>query len=139
MNMQGARTGGPNAIPAQATDPAQSDALLQLVQRINAVLEEEGRLLGEGPSDDFDRIIARKNHLALEMARFAANVGPLRLDAAARLTLQEAKVSIADNASVLQRNIDAVGEILTMVSDVLNRSQSDGTYTYDAMRRSMKK
>ena len=135
MTMQNARAGGPGAVLPRTADPAQNDALLQLIQRIDGMLEEESKLLAKGPSDEFDRIIARKNHLALEVSRFAAHIGSLRPDAAAQRKLQNTRALLADNANALQRNIDAVGEILAMVSDVLNRAHSDGTYTYDAMRR----
>jgi hypothetical protein len=139
MTMQGTRAGGSSAASSRIAGSPQNDALLQLIQRINGMLDEESGLLAGGPPDDFDRIIARKNHLALEVGRFASHVGPFAPDAAARLKLQHTKARLADNASVLQRNIDAVGEILAMVADVLNRAHSDGTYTYEAVRRGVRK
>jgi hypothetical protein len=139
MTMQGTRAGGPGAASTRPSSSAQNDALLQLIQRINGTLDKEGGLLAGATPEEFDRIIARKNHLALEVARFATHVGPFAPDAAARLKLQNTKARLADNASELQRNIDAVGEILSMVSDVLNRAHSDGTYTYEAVRRGVRK
>lgn len=138
MTMQYARTDGPGAA-SRTNDPAQNDALLQLIRRIDGMLEEESRLLAAGPSDEFDRIITRKNHLALEVSRFAAHIGAMGPDAETRRKLQDTAARLSDNANTLRRNIDAVGEILAMVSDVLNRAHSDGTYTYDAMRRGVRR
>jgi hypothetical protein len=139
MTMQGTRAEGSSATSARNASSPQNDALLQLIQRINGMLDEENRLLAGGPPDGFDRIISRKDHLALEVARFTAHVGPFIPDATARLKLQHTKARLADNAKVLQRNIDAVGEILTIVGDVLNRAHGDGTYTNEAVRRDVKK
>jgi hypothetical protein len=137
--MQGARTGGSNAVSTRTPNPPQSDALLQLIQRIDIMLDEESRLLPGAPPDEFDRIIARKNHLALEVARLTSHIGPFSPDGAERIMLNQTKVRLAENASALQRNIDAVGEILATVSDVLNRAHSDGTYTSEAARRGLAK
>ena len=135
MTSQQAQSGGSMTAPARTLDGAQSAALQQLIHRIDSMLDEEAQLLAGAPPEDFDRIIARKNHLALELARFSAQIGPFSPDAAARQKLHLAQARLSENAVALQRNIDAVGEIISMVTDVVNRAQSDGTYTYDAARR----
>lgn len=138
MTMQGTPAGN-HSDPHGCTTSPQTGALLQLIQRIDSMLDEEANLMAGSPPEDFDRLIARKNYLALETARFASNIGPFSPDASLRLKLQQAKARLDENAKVLQRNIDAVGDILTLMSDVVNRAQSDGTYTYETMKQGARK
>jgi len=136
MSMQEAR--GRHVGDYVPTTSPQAEALSQLLQRIDGMLDEEADLMPALQPEEFDRVIARKNHLALEAARFASG-SSFMPDAAMRQRLQQAKARLDENAKVLQRNIDAVGDILALMSDVVNRTQSDGTYTSDSIRQGMRK
>ena len=115
--------------------PHENQALAFLIQRIDAVLDEEARLLAANDPEEFDSIISRKDHLALEAARLTAGQARQVIDPIVREKLRAVKAKLLENASLLQMHIEAVGEISALVAGVVNQATSDGTYTNELGRR----
>lgn len=124
--------------PPHAGSAAVNQALLQLAGRIESVLEDERRLLAGSSSDALDHVIARKNHIALEVMRVAQHAAGFVPDAALRNRFKETVAMLTENEGLLRRHIAAVDEISSVVAAVISDSTSDGTYSSDAARRGRK-
>ena len=114
-------------------DVALDQALLHLADRIEALWEEERRLLQHAAAEDFDRLIERKEHLAVEVARLMQHALGFDPQPSTRLRLRAMRERLTDNKELLQRHIDAVGEIAALIAGVLNSAMSDGTYSRHAV------
>jgi hypothetical protein len=121
------------ALPAGAA--ATNQALLQLVIRLESVLEEERKMLAGSLPNDHDRLIARKEHLALEATRLAQHAGGFLPDGPIRMRLGQAADQLAENARLLRRHIEAVDEIAALIAEICSSVTSDGTYTNKAARQ----
>lgn len=127
-----------NPTPHNASDAsgdAMKNALLHLLGRIEGVLEDERRVLAMGPIEDLDGIITRKNYLALDVTRMTSHVPGIQLDQMVRRSLERTTKQLAENAELLRRHIEAVGEISDLLGEIVNQASSDGTYTSDGYRR----
>lgn len=111
------------------------NALLQIAGRIEAVLVEEAMLLAAPPGEDYERLIARKNHLALEVMRISQHGAGSRVSDEVKRRLAEIGTRLAGNAALVRRHMNAVGEIAALVAEMCNRASSDGTYSSQAARQ----
>jgi hypothetical protein len=108
------------------------EILRQIVGRIKVVVEDERKLLAAPGSEGFDRIVARKDHLAIELSRYAKNADAKLIGKDARDLLDEAARLLGSNADLLRRHIEAVSEVASLICNVLVDANSDGTYTNSA-------
>lgn len=115
-----------------------SEALRQTISRIRAVVEEERELLASANIEGFDRIVARKDQLAIELSRHVKHVGSESADKNARALLDEAAQALQGNAELLRRHIEAVSEVASLICNVLVNANSDGTYTSNVAGRGMR-
>lgn len=136
MPLQTLEAGGPPAEPdASVGESAALDrALLQLATRIERVLLEEKNALAAQPMD-LDFLIARKEHLALEVLRLSQAAGRVAPDVTIKTRLETTVRLLAENRDLLRRNIDAVSEIAALVASVVNKASGDGTYSRYAARQ----
>lgn len=136
MPLQTHDAGGPPAEPdAPVGESAALDrALLQLATRIEHVLLEEKNALAAQPMD-LDFLIARKEHLALEVVRLSQAAGRAAPDASIRARLETTTKLLAENSDLLRRHIDAVSEIAALVAGVVAKAAGDGTYSRYAVRQ----
>ncbi|MGE0627034.1 MAG: hypothetical protein AB7O43_04365 [Hyphomicrobiaceae bacterium] len=114
---------------------ATHETLLQLITRIEGVLDEERNLLAGCSREEFDRVVARKDYLALELMRLLQGAGKVPADDALRARLSQTVDKLSENARILRRHIDAVSAISMLIADVLNSEASDGTYSIDVARQ----
>ena len=105
------------------------EALRQIVARIKAAVAEENQLLAAASFSGFDRIIARKDQLAIELSRCAKRIDAGAVDGETRALLDEAAKALGSNADLLRRHIEAVSEVASLICNVLVNASSDGTYT----------
>ncbi|MGD9804072.1 MAG: hypothetical protein AB7O71_12270 [Hyphomicrobiaceae bacterium] len=103
--------------------------------RIKAVVEDEEKLLVGGNSDGLERIVIRKDQLAIELSRYAKIIDAKSIDTDARHLLDEAARLLGSNADLLRRHIEAVSEVAGLICNVLVNANSDGTYTNCATGR----
>lgn len=106
-------------------------ALAQLATRIDAILAEEQLILTSHP-EAFERLVARKELLAVEASRLALAARGGVSDQRVRDRLAAAAKRLADNSCFLRRHIDAVSEIAALVASAVSQSSSDGTYSRQA-------
>jgi len=111
------------------------EALRQIVGRIKAVVEDEEKLLAGASSDGLERIVIRKDQLAIELSRYAKIIDAKSIDTDARHLLDEAARLLGSNADLLRRHIEAVSEVAGLICNVLVNANSDGTYTNCATGR----
>lgn len=121
---------GAQAEPAAA--PTQP--LLQISRRILAVLDEEQQLLSHRNVDDYERIVARKDHLLLEAVRLSQQAGGIGPDDETRRNLAAVSKALSANAMLIRRHIDAVSGLATLVAQLCRQAESDGTYSGEAIR-----
>lgn len=121
-----------------AGDPAVSGALLQLLERLESVLDDERECLRLSSFDALDRIIARKDQLSFEAGRYAhLATGPGR-DPRLHAALDRTVRKLHDNAILLKRHTDAVGEITALISEIFKAESADGTYSSSVARREVR-
>lgn len=105
------------------------EALRSLAGRIKSLLEEERDLLSNGNTEGLDRIIARKDQLAIELARYAKHSEVKSVHANANRVLDEIARALGSNAELLHHHIQAVSAVAAVICNVLAHANSDGTYT----------
>jgi len=111
------------------------EALRRIVDHIKSVVEDEKQLLAASRFDGIDRVIARKDQLAIELSRHARRIGSSPLDQETRALLNEAAQALDSNAMLLRHHIEAVSEVAGLISNILVNANSDGTYTGNVARR----
>ncbi len=136
MPLQPHETDGPSVAPdaALAERGALNRALIQLAMRIERVLLEEKNALAAQPKD-LDVLIARKEHLALEVLRLSQAAGRVAPDATSKTRLETTVRLLAENSDLLRRHIDAVSEIAALIAGVVTKATGDGTYSRFAARQ----
>lgn len=102
--------------------------LLDLCGRIDALLIEEDRLLGSADPEALNRLIDRKEHLALEVSRLVRIAEGYVPAPAARSGLSRTLDSLARHTVQVRRHVEAVRSITAMISDLYCEVTSDGTY-----------
>jgi hypothetical protein len=114
------------------------DTYVHVIDRIDAVLEEERRQLPDSTVEALEALTTRKNHLALELmhltrhtnvARPAPQVVQALTDLAGRLSL---------SAAHLERHLRAAREMLELLRSMRLKADGDGTYTQLIGRRAPK-
>ena len=130
MPLQLHETGGTSVDPdaSLAESGALNRALIQLATRIESILLEEKKALASQPND-LEFLVARKEHLALDVLHLSQVAGGAAPDASVRARLAMTGRLLAENSGLLRRHIDAVSEIAALVAGVVNRSNGDGTYS----------
>lgn len=115
---------------------ALGSAIVLLVERIDAVLDEERKALSHGGGGgDIDTIVSRKSHLAIELMRIATHVNIAELDEKVRVRLSTLSRNLTQNARLLQRHVDAVRSVSDIIALAICQSSDDGTYSSTGPRR----
>jgi hypothetical protein len=115
-----------------------NETLRRIVGHIKSVVEEERELLASSNFDGFDRVIARKDQLAIELSRHTRRLGSDTVESEARELLNDAARALDSNATLLRRHIEAVSEVAGLICNILVNANSDGTYTGNVARRGPK-
>lgn len=135
--MSEALTYGPNvarqevapAIPERggaSHDPER--ALVLTVDRLIATLAEEKDVIMRRDSDELGALIARKSHLAVELARISLALQGAQLSDLAKEKLGAVQEAIGANRDTLRRHVDAVRSVHNLIDQVIADAESDGTY-----------
>lgn len=106
-----------------------ADAMLQVVQRISQVLLEEKGLISELEFSSIDTLVARKSHLALELSRLMEHAQDTMQSCAVAHAIELLKAELTENAKLLRRHMDAMGEISALVAGAIDSASADGTYS----------
>lgn len=111
------------------------DALLHLADLISEVVQEERALISRPEGADFSALVARKSHLALELARLMKIAEGKVPTERVRQRLATLSRELAANERLLRRHMDAVYEISTLIGDAIEQSTADGTYSNEIARK----
>jgi|LNFM01.1.fsa_nt_gb hypothetical protein len=114
------------------------DAILQLADWISEVLEEEKAQIAQPERADFNALVARKSHLALELSKLMRVAEGQVPTERVRVKLRQLAVDLAANERLLRRHMDAVYEISSLIGDAIEQSTADGTYSSEIGRRGPK-
>lgn len=114
---------------------ALTQALQQIAERLEAVLESERQFLMRSSFEDLEQVIARKDQLALEITRLGQHASGCLVDPDGRALLQRAMRCIDANARLLKNHIDAVSEIASLITAICSNADADGTYSISVVRR----
>lgn len=120
--------------PPEPATPATVSAFLAVVDRVEAVLDDEIAALTRDMAADITEHGNRKRQGLLEMSRAlkaAAGAGP-RGEIRDRLARFAAKLE--RNRSLLGTQLRAVREIAEIIAQTLQEAESDGTYSHTAGR-----
>lgn len=103
--------------------------LRKSIERLEETIEAEtAALLAHVPIDhqEFNR---RKNQSLLELTRLVRHLQdePVKQDLAEQL--QSLKTKLDQNHAALEMNLRAVQEVATIISEAIQSSESDGTYS----------
>ncbi|MCB1503844.1 MAG: hypothetical protein KDJ47_02615 [Hyphomicrobiaceae bacterium] len=109
-------------------------ALMQVADRIDQVLEEERAILAGSAPGSIDITAAHKSHLLVELMRLSRHLDAHSLDESVRRRLAVLKSALAGNAKLLRRHIEAVREISAIIVAAISASGDDGTYTGNLQR-----
>ncbi len=124
------------ATDAAAVESARlMEALLHLADLISEVVQEERSLISRPEGADFSALVARKSHLALELARLMKIAEGKVPTERVRQRLATLSRELAANERLLRRHMDAVYEISTLIGDAIEQSTADGTYSNEIARK----
>jgi hypothetical protein len=102
--------------------------LLQLCERIDALLLEEDRLLAAADPQAFDKLIDRKENLALEVSRVLEMADGYVPSREVRSSLSRTLDLLARQRELVRRHVEAVRSITSMISALYCEATGDGTY-----------
>lgn len=131
--------------PSKPTPPRKADpfseehpitaAIVQLAERIKGVLADERQILEAGGQSDFDAVVARKGHLALELNRLVQHAHSSVDTEPLRSCLGSLARELDENSALLRRHLDAVREVTSILASAINSASTDGTYSADIARQ----
>lgn len=124
--------------PILPADTPLMDAILQLADWITEVLEEEKLQIAQPERADFNALVARKSHLALELGKLMRVAEGQVPTERVRVKLRQLASDLAANERLLRRHMDAVYEISSLIGDAIEQSTADGTYSSEIARRGPK-
>lgn len=99
------------------------------IQRLEEAVEQETAALRSGESVDLKAFNDRKSQALLELTRWMRNLAGVSANPELAARIAGLKEKLAVNQAVLSLHLEAVREISTSMSDAIQQSESDGTYT----------
>lgn len=124
-----ARTAASQDTPARSASHDPERALVLTVDRLIATLAEEEGHIERRDATELDALIARKSHLAVELARISLALQGAQLSQIARDKLAAVKTAIGANRDTLRRHVEAVRSVHNLIDQVVAEAESDGTYS----------
>jgi hypothetical protein len=109
--------------------------LMQLLARIDSLLDEEADLLASANLGGLEQLIDRKDHLALEASRVVQMAQGYMPVPEVTASLGNTLKKLSSQAEQVRRHVDAVKTIAAMISDLHSEASGDGTYDNLAHRK----
>lgn len=118
---------------ASATDENESHAapgraLALCIERLEAIIGAETKLLKQGGNLDFEALNARKTHALMEFIQASKGAQLRNVDGVID-GLERLRELLDLNAEILDRHLQATQEIAMLTIASIRRDDSDGTYT----------
>ncbi|AMN53377.1 hypothetical protein ACP90_14115 [Labrenzia sp. CP4] len=109
-------------------DPVRSMPLVVAVRRAIGAVREETRALRANPTADLKIFEYGKSQALLDLSRARTLVPPAFYSAELREDIAEFKEVLDENVGLLQLHMNAVTEVVGMMSRTMIDYESDGTY-----------
>lgn len=107
-----------------------SGPLLQLIDRLCAMIQEETSALRSGQKFNLEELNRRKNHAVLELRRLTdSQLVYTASDPALRQRFSVLQTLLQENETILQRHLSAARQISDMLGEAVAENDSDGTYS----------
>ena len=115
---------------AQAADRgAVHGHALSIIKKLQICLDEETAILSAANVPDLDSFNHRKGQGLMELNRALAGFGTAARSPEIESELVVLKHKIDENMRVLRLHISAVNEITVLLTDAIQKEDSDGTYS----------
>jgi hypothetical protein len=132
--LAGVASGGPRrsaSTPRGGTnDPEATRAVVMtIIRRIESYLDEETTALIDPLKFDFKASSDRKSQGLLDLNQALRRLQRTDVNADLQVRLGTFREKLAGNLRKIRLHLDAVKEIVSMLSDAIQHAESDGTYT----------
>jgi len=115
-------------VQAHRPDPVRSTPLIVAVRRAIDAVEDETRALRADPTTDLKAFEYGKSQALLDLMRARALVPPAAYSDDLREDLAEFKSALEENVRLLELHMNAVSEVVQLMSRTMIDFDSDGTY-----------
>ena len=102
---------------------------LAIIKKLQLCLDEETAILTASGVPDLDSFNQRKGQGLMELNRALAGFGSVQRNDEVEAELGKLKIKIDENMRHLRLHISAVNEITVMLTDAIQKEESDGTYS----------
>lgn len=113
-------------------------AIRKAIQRLEDLIDEETAALRERKAIDLREFNNRKSQALYELTRSSRLVEDVTRDPETMARLKVLRGKLDFNQKVLKMHMEAVGEIITIMTEAIHEAESDGTYSL-AIRNAGKK
>lgn len=115
-------------VQAHRPDPVRSGPLSVAVRRAIRAVRDETRALRANPTADLKAFEYGKSQALLDLSRARALVPPASFSDDLRAELADFKSALAENVGLLELHMNAVTEVVQLMSRTMIDFDSDGTY-----------
>ncbi len=116
------------AVQSILGNPAASAPLTVAIERAIEVVEAETKALRANPTTDLKPFEYRKSQALLDLTRAKALVPAPAYTDELKAALREFKRTLEENVDLLSLHMNAVSEVVKMMSRTMIDQESDGTY-----------
>ncbi|WP_262027330.1 flagellar protein FlgN [Microvirga sp. Mcv34] len=103
--------------------------LMKSLDRLEETLDQETAALMARDLSNLEEFNRRKSQCLLEISRMVRTTDVHALDQKATERLQELQAKIELNQDMLQRHMQAVQEVASIISNAIQKAESDSTYS----------
>ncbi|WP_299812785.1 hypothetical protein [uncultured Roseibium sp.] len=116
------------ALQEQVPNPVHSAPLIIAVKRAINAVRDETQALRADPTADLKRFEYAKSQALLDLSRARSAVPPNAFSSELKADLSEFKGVLEENVGLLRLHMNAVSEVVQMMSRTMIDFDSDGTY-----------
>lgn len=116
-------------VPVAADRSAPYGHAIAIIRKLEICLDEETAVLSAPGVPDLDSFNHRKGQGLMELNRALAGFGTTQRDGVVEIELARLKRRIDENMRLLRLHISAVNEITGLLTDAIQKEESDGTYS----------
>lgn len=103
--------------------------LMKSLDRLEETLDMETAALMARDLSNLEEFNRRKSQCLLEISRIVRTAEIHALDQKATKRLQDLQVKIEANQDILRRHMHAVQEVASIISNAIQKAESDSTYS----------
>lgn len=122
----------PAPVPPRAPDmpsAVRTDTIAALIGRMEETLDIETAAVRSDPRFDINASNARKSRCLYELTRALRTYPEGRLPGEHRESIERLRGKLDANERTLKAHLSAVSEIATLLTETIQRSNADGTYS----------